>query len=364
MQPDSEQGRTEPAGEAERFQARLAELLAGGERVALCTILQLVGSGPRSAGAKLLLRDSGDPAGTVGGGLLEARATAWCREILATGGAVCRPFVLTDAEAGGDGMTCGGRMEVLVERLEGNRGEVADFFAQVRSLLVAGGQGCLVVGLRRDSHAVVTARALVKGGRLVAALPAEGCPIPEEILQTFPHAPVLIECGEIRYFLEPLAPPVTMIICGAGHIAAQLVPLCSPLGFRTVVVDDRAEFVNPTRFPLANQLVVAPSLDRALDGLDLGPDTYVVVVTRGHVGDLAVVRQALRGQPGYIGMVGSQRKRKTVFEALARDGCSSDDLSRVVCPIGVPIEAETPEEIAISIVAQLIATRAARFSKS
>lgn len=297
---------------------------------------------------------------TVGGGLLEARAAAWGREILATGGAVCRSFVLTEAEAGGDGMTCGGEVEVLVERLEGDRAGVADFFAQVHGLLAAGVQGCLVLGLRREGDAVVTARALFSGERLIAALSAEGCPVPEEFLQAAPHAPVLIERGAMRYFLEPLAPPITVVVCGAGHIAAQFVPLCHLLGFRTIVVDDRAEFASPIRFPLASRLVVVPSFARALDGLPLGRDTYVVVVTRGHAGDLVVVRQALRGQPGYIGMIGSWRKRETVFEALARDGCDSDDLSRVVCPIGLPIGAETPEEIAVSIVAQLIATRAGR----
>ena len=351
-------------GEAERLQARLAELLAGGERVALCTILCLVGSGPRRAGAKMLVRDSGELASTIGGGLLEARAVAWGREILATGGAVCRRFVLTSAEAGGDGMTCGGEVEVLVERLEGNRTGVAEFFAGVHHALASGAPGCLVLELRQEGDVVVPERALFAGERLVAALPAEGGPVPEDLFRTAPHAPVLIERAGVRYFLEPLAPPITVIVCGAGHIAAQLVPLCHLLGFRTVVVDDRAEFASPTRFPLANRLVVVLSFTRALDGLPLGRDTYMVVVTRGHAGDLAVVREALRGQPGYIGMIGSRRKREVVFEALARDGCGPDDLARVVCPIGLPIEAETPEEIAVSIVAQLIATRAARFPNS
>jgi xanthine dehydrogenase accessory factor len=139
----------------------------------------------------------------------------------------------------------------------------------------------------------------------------------------------------------------------------QLVPLCHLLGFRTVVVDDRAEFADPNRFPLANQLRVVPSFDQVFEDLPLERDTFVVVITRGHVGDLTVVREALRGQPGYIGMVGSRKKRETVFEALTGDGCSPTDLARVTSPIGLPIGAETPEEIAVSIVAQLIATRAA-----
>lgn len=360
MHQGSQYACSSSGSEAERLHAALVTILSSGERVALCTILRMVGSAPRRAGAKMLVRRSGELTSTIGGGLLEGRAAAWGREILATGGASCHRFVLTSAEAGGDGMACGGEVEVLVERLDGDHAGVAEFFGHVHHLITTGTPGWLIVGLHRDGDAVVPGRALCAGGQVVATFPARGGSVPDDLLRAAPHGPLLVERGGVRYFLEPLAPPITVIVCGAGHIAVQLVPLCHLLGFRTVVVDDRAEFASLARFPLASQLVVVPSFARALEGLASGRDAFVVIVTRGHAGDLAVVREALRGQPGYIGMIGSRKKREAVFEALVRNGCGADELSRVTCPIGLPIGAETPEEIAVSIVAQLVATRAAR----
>jgi len=341
------------------FLTRVTELLAGGERLALCTILRMAGSAPRGTGAQMLLHPSGEQIGSVGGGLLEGRAIVWGAEILARGGAVCRRFVLTAAEAGGDGMVCGGEVELLLERLDGTCAETAGLFAAARDLVVRGEPGCLVVALEEDGEGLRVTRLLFSRGRRVAALPAGGRPLPAGLIPDFLSGPRLVERGGVRYFLEPLAPPIRVVVCGAGHIAVRLAPLCHLVGFQTLVLDDRAEFANPQRFPAPGQVQVVPSYARALEGLGLEPDDYVVVVTRGHAGDLEAVRQALRGRPGYIGMIGSRRKREAVFAALAGDGWGADDLSRVICPVGLPIGAETPEEIALSIVAQLVATRAA-----
>jgi xanthine dehydrogenase accessory factor len=125
-------------------------------------------------------------------------------------------------------------------------------------------------------------------------------------------------------------------------------------------VDDRAEFVSRDRFPQADELLAVSSFESAFAGIPVGDHSYVVIVTRGHGGDQAILRQALRCRPDYIGMIGSRRKRGLIYEQLAGEGFTPDDLSRVHCPIGLPIGAETPEEIAISIAAELIATRAGR----
>ena len=130
------------------------------------------------------------------------------------------------------------------------------------------------------------------------------------------------------------------------------------------MVDDRADFASRERFPQASELVVTPSFDHALEDLPISEDGYVVIVTRGHGGDEAILRQALRRRPGYIGMIGSLRKRSLVFQHLASEGFTPEDLARVVCPVGLPIGAETPEEIAVSIAAQLVATRAAKSGRS
>jgi len=347
------------AGDAVTFYARLAELLAAGERLALCTILRLAGSGPRRAGAKMLVREAGGSAGSIGGGVLEAKATTWAQEALRTGRALCRPFALDLRQASDEGMTCGGQVEVLVEPLEGASPAVRDFFAQISVPRSAGEGPWLATAIRVEGEGVATARVLVAGGRAVASLPLAGLDFPGELLRSpAPSAPVLVERGALRYFLEPLTRPVTVFVFGGGHIAVHLLPICHLLGFRTVVVDDRADFASRDRFPQASQVIAVPSFEGALDGLPIGEDAYVVIVTRGHGGDQAILRQALRRRPAYIGMIGSQRKRALIFDQLAGEGFTDEDLGRVVCPIGLPIGAETPEEIAVSIAAQLIATRA------
>ena len=349
------------AGDAAAFYARVADRLAAGERLALCAILRLTGSGPRRAGAKMLVREVGGSEGTVGGGVLEVKAAAWAREVLRTGQAVCRTFALDLQQASDEGMTCGGEVEVLVEFLDGTAPPVRDFFAQVAHLLTRGERGFLTTAISRDGNAVATDYFLVAGGSSVASLSRTGHVLPEDLLhRPVPATPHLVERETVRYFLEPLAPPVTVYIFGGGHIGARLVPLCHLLGFRTVVVDDRAEFASRDRFPLAGDVIAAPSFDRIIDDLPIGEDSYVVIVTRGHGGDQAILRQVLRRRPGYIGMIGSRRKRGLIFEQLAREGFTPDDLSRVHCPIGLPVGAETPEEIAVSIAAELIATRAGR----
>lgn len=356
--------RVDAAGDATAFLARLAELLAGGERLALCTILRLVGSGPRRPAAKMLVREGGESVGTVGGGVLEARVTAWAHEVLGTGGAVCRPFALDLEQASDEGMTCGGEVEVLIEPLDGTPAG-RTFFDRVLAVLRRAERGCLVTAISQAGEGVVTEHFLLAGGRSVASLPPSARGLPEDLVHApAPAAPWLVERGAFRYFLEPLAPPITVVVCGGGHIAVHLVPLCHLLGFRTVVVDDRADFASRERFPLATDLIVVPSLEHGLEGLPIGDSSYVVIVTRGHGRDQAILRQSLQCRPGYIGMIGSRRKRALVFEQLASEGFTPDDLARVICPVGLPIGAETPEEIAVSIAAELVATRAARSGRS
>ncbi len=346
------------------FYARLTELLGGGERLALCTLIRLTGSGPRRAGTKMLLREGGGSIGTIGGGALEAKTTTWALEALRTGRALCRPFALDLQQASDEGMTCGGEVEVLIEPLEGSTPAARDFFGRVLGALTRSEHGWLATAITPGDRDVVAEHFLVVGRRTVASLSASDHTLPEDLLTaTAPRAPTLAERGAVHYFLEPVTLPITVYIFGGGHIAASLVPLCDLLGFQTVVVEDRADFASRERFPQAMRLVVVPSFDSALAEPSLGPigkDSYVVIVTRGHGGDLAVLRQALRLEPGYIGMIGSRRKRQVVFDQLSTEGFTAEDFARVLCPVGLPIGAETPEEIALSIAAQIVATRAGR----
>ncbi|HEX7512943.1 MAG TPA: XdhC/CoxI family protein [Candidatus Methylomirabilis sp.] len=359
MNPVAGETRPDPVNDVMTFYERLVSLLAARERLVLCTLLRLEGSGPRRAGAKMLLRENGESLGTVGGGLLEARTIVWAEEVLRSGRAICRPFTLSLQQASDDGMTCGGQAEVLVEPLDGTSAATRDFCGEVLALLLRGGRGCLLTAIAEEGAGVAVEHFLVVEGAC-AAVSVAGRTVPTEILASTVSVPTLAVHGTVRYFLDPLAPPITVVVFGGGHIAAHLVPLCHGLGFRSVVVDDRADFASRERFPHADELRVVPSFENALQDLPLDAGHYVVIVTRGHAGDQTILRQALRRRPGYIGMIGSRRKRGLIFEALVREGVGADDLARVVCPIGLPIGAETPEEIALSIAAELVATRAAR----
>ena len=355
----STSGPVDVAGDATAFYARVAELLGLGERIALCTVVRLTGSGPRRAGATMLVRD-GEPVGTVGGGLLEAKATEWAGEALRGGRPFYRTFSLDLQQASDEGMTCGGEVDVLVEPYDGRMPGAPAFFAQVVALLGSGKPGRLVTAITFTGQDAATEKFLLAEGECVAALTGSSPALPEDLLRGSPLQVGLLERESVRYFVDPLLPPITVYVFGGGHIGMHLVPLCHLVGFRTVVVDDRADFVSRGRFPHADHLVAVPSFDRAADGIRLGADTYVVIVTRGHGGDQTILRQTLRQRPGYIGMIGSGRKRGLIFDQMIAEGFSHDDLARVACPVGLPIGAETPEEIAVSIAAQLVAVRAAQ----
>jgi len=128
--------------------------------------------------------------------------------------------------------------------------------------------------------------------------------------------------------------------------------------FRTVVLDDRAEFANRKRFAETDEVIVLENFDNAFGGVVIDPDAYIVIVTRGHSHDKTVLAQALKTDAGYIGMIGSRTKRDTIYRALKQEGFTQTDIDRVHSPIGMDIGAETPEEIAISIVAELVRVRA------
>ena len=164
--------------------------------------------------------------------------------------------------------------------------------------------------------------------------------------------------GEVEIFLQPHHPPNELLIVGAGHIARPLCEVAALVGFGVTVLDDRPGFATRERFPDAVRLVHADFSD-PFRGLQLGPGTYLVLVTRGHKYDYDALRDILlRGvELAYIGMVGSQRRVRAALEQLVREGIAAETLSRVYAPIGLDIGAQTPEEIAVSIVSELVRVR-------
>lgn len=150
---------------------------------------------------------------------------------------------------------------------------------------------------------------------------------------------------------------ITVHLFGGGHVSLETARVLHEIGFETIVYDDRAEFVTKERFPYAKKLVAA-SYDDAFRGLSLSEKDFVLIMTRGHLCDYAVQKHALKTKAGFIGLIGSHQKINTSFDKLRKDGFTESDIARFYAPVGLQIGAETPEEIAISIAAELILARA------
>ena len=149
----------------------------------------------------------------------------------------------------------------------------------------------------------------------------------------------------------------TAYIFGGGHVAYALEPVLRHVDFRTVVIDDREEYANPERYPHADRTIAVENFDNDFDDIETDDDSYIIIVTRGHRGDLQVLREALKRDFAYLGMIGSRRKNELLFDTLRKEGVPESKLAEVHAPIGLKIGSETPEEIAVSIVAEIIQVR-------
>jgi len=162
--------------------------------------------------------------------------------------------------------------------------------------------------------------------------------------------------GEAEVFVEVLRAKPTVLIAGAGHVGLPLADLAQRLGFRTVVFDDRPEFASEARFPGADRVVAAP-FEQLLQEVEITTQTYVVIATRGHEHDQTVLRQVIATPAAYIGMIGSRRKVRTVFEHLLAEGIAEEKLGRVYAPVGLRTGGQTPAEIALGILAEILTVR-------
>ena len=162
--------------------------------------------------------------------------------------------------------------------------------------------------------------------------------------------------GTLDIFIEPVLPPASLYIFGAGHVSVNLYKVARDAGFDVTVVDDREAYANRERFPEAKE-VIAEDFEQAMARLTLNESSYIVIVTRGHRDDMRVLRWAVQTQARYIGMIGSKRKTIAIFRELTKEGIPAHLFERVHAPVGLDIGAVTPEEIAVAITAELIAIR-------
>jgi xanthine dehydrogenase accessory factor len=328
----------------------IVRCLEKGEEVVSAAIVGHVGSTPRGAGSKMLMRRDGSIAGSVGGGLLEAEVMRRAQGLFESPGAMFLDFDLSGEEAAESGMICGGAVRVFLDHLSPDEDTAALF--ELMAETVVGGRKAVLLTLisgPAEEPQVVDRYFLYPGEMPPADFARQAL--------DFEEAGIL-ERGSEKWVVEPFAIQHTAFIMGAGHVGLAAARLAKSVGFRTVVMDDREEFANRQRFPEADEIRVLDSFQGCFDGMSVDESSFIVILTRGHVHDKTVLARALEARPGYLGMIGSRRKRDAVYDALAEEGVPRERLAEVHSPIGLSIGARTPEEIAVSIVAEMILVRA------
>lgn len=342
----------------------IIELLAKNQPVVLARIIRQTGSAPRSVGTFCLILSDGSILGTIGGGALEYQTIQKAADVMNSQRSALLEFRLTGDDVTESDMLCGGLVDVYLEPVSPANAAAIEVFRQTAEMLNAGRQGILMTRIADGTSAAQTdARVLVQqDGSIVGAM-TEGLPLQSEGLKELmgsKKASILAPTagsGHAPLFIEPVKPDSVLYLFGAGHVSTFVAPLASMADFRVVVIDDREEFANPDRFPQADSILVCP-IPSAFEKIDVNPAAYIAIITRGHQYDHEVLAAALKTQPAYIGMIGSLRKRNLIYRALIQDGVSPESIARIHSPIGLAIGAETPEQIAVSIVAELIHVRA------
>lgn len=329
--------------------AEIRDRLAEATPVAVVTIVADEGSTPRGAGAKMLVGKAGRLAGTIGGGVAEARAIEEAQGALEDGEERLFSVDMTGSAVTGADLTCGGKVWVLVQRL---MPEWRDVFVSLCQRTHRGLDSFLLSPIQEIGNSPPTLTPWDEASDAVIAAAREA-----------EHASI-VALDDKEFLLEPVYANTRLVLAGGGHVSRAVAEMAGQVNFETTVLDDRAEFVAQERFPwlAAEQRIAVPEFKSCLTegilGFPVNEKCFVAILTRGHSFDTEVLGQALTTSAGYIGMIGSRRKREAVYDTLLINGFSQSDLDRVYCPIGLAVGSETPEEIAVSIVAELIAVRA------
>jgi len=338
----------------------LCRLLDAGEDLVVASILSRTGSAPRIAGTKMLIRANRDIFGTIGGGLVEARVQEAARDTFKSGEPSLFAFDMSGLNAADMDMICGGQVEVLLEPIAASKDNRTFFHAWYEAL--DAGRDCrMVTPLTNNSRSDAMPERCLLHGNGICFGPV---PLPEELRRDLlqptegrRHA-IIVTVDQKEYFVEPCTVPTTLFLFGAGHVSQPTAALGAMVGFRTVVLDDREAFANRERFPQADDVRVLTSFDSCIDKLPIDRNSYVVIVSRGHRHDQDLLRQALGTDAAYVGMIGSLSKRDKIYRNLLAEGFTQQALDKVYSPIGLNIGAETPAEIAVSIIGELVRVRA------
>jgi xanthine dehydrogenase accessory factor len=336
---------------------RLLDCLDHGTPVSYCRLVETRGSTPQKAGALMLVFADGSQAGTLGGGCVEAEVKRRALAVLAQGQAEVARFQLDSDYGWDDGLICGGRMDVLIEPL-GDRARA--YYRELAKLIEAGAGVTEAVVFDSEASGLPASASFLfdSGDKLVASLAesanGQALKTVAEHLKPLVERPRPYAARGVAYL--PTLPRCRLVIVGGGHVGKAVADLAYDLDFDVWIVDDREEFVAESRFPRAQKRIAGP-IERVLPDLEITPDTYCLIVTRGHNHDEeALLHLAERGAR-YVGLIGSRRKIRMIFDDLVNEGIREQSLKQVHAPLGIDIGSQTVPEIAVSICAELVSHR-------
>lgn len=335
---------------------RTVEALAAGQSVIYTALVETRGSTPQKAGASMVVFPDGSQAGTLGGGCVEAEVKRRALTIQQQSAAELMTFQLDNDYGWDDGLICGGRMTMLVDPLQSPTAR--QYYQTFRHLLEMGDGGTEAIALDSQENPIPPGTRFLfdANGKLIATT-ADPAAISENVSQ---HLKPLAERPR-PYIVEGLSylphlPRCRLVIVGAGHVGQQVAQLAADCDFDCWVIDDRDDYCNAQRFPRAQRCLVGP-IEETLRDLPVDANTFCIIVTRGHHHDEQALFWLARTPARYVGMIGSKRKIRLIFDDLLREGIPEADLERVHAPLGLDIGSQTVPEIAVSIVAELIACR-------
>jgi xanthine dehydrogenase accessory factor len=337
----------------------LIESLDAGRAVACCRLVETRGSTPQKPGATMLVLADGSQIGTLGGGCVEAEVKRRALAVMAEGEAQVVKFTLDDDYGWDDGLICGGRMQVLIDPLRDEPSQ--RFVRRLRELIHNDGGATEAIVFDAEASGLTAASIYLfdAEGRLDLTLRTASAAddVPPMVCDHLrPHADRPRASANQGVAYLPHLGLCRLLIVGGGHIGQAVADLAADLDFEVTVVDDREEYVSSERFPKAVRRVTAP-IAQSLADEEITPDTYCLIVTRGHNHDEeALFHLADRGAR-YVGMIGSRRKIRLIYDDLLAEGVSPAALEKVHAPVGLDIGSQTVPEIAVSIAAELVAHR-------
>jgi xanthine dehydrogenase accessory factor len=334
----------------------LIESLTNQRPLAYCRLVETRGSTPQKAGAAMLVYADGTQAGTLGGGCVEAEVKRQAIAILGEGFPRIIRFQLDSDYGWDDGLICGGRMHVLIAPL-GASPEPAEYFRRLFGVAErAGGTEIIAFDADKTPLPVPSAYLLDEAGQLLTTLfgPDDRPEVLRQHLQPLASRPRPHAAAGLSYL--PLIPRCRLLIVGGGHVGQAVCRLASEVDFDVWVLDDRADMVSQQRFPRAQRRLHG-SIEALLQKVEVTPDTYCLIVTRGHNHDEKALYYLAERGARYVGLIGSRRKLKMIFDDLRDEGVAAAALEQVFAPVGIDIGSQTVAEIAVSIVAELVAHR-------